>query len=137
MHTQDESLLTALRIERSGVPLYIQIRDQVVHALNAGVLAPGARMPTMRQMAVALKVDLNTVRHAYEELERLGAITLVHGSGSYVREREKAPAPAQFAEAARIDALARETLAAAAARELDPVAVAHRIIHLSHRKDPP
>ena len=134
MHTIDE-LLAALRVERSGVPIYVQIRDQVLNALAAGLLRPGERMPTMRQMAVALKVDLNTVRHAYDELERAGAITLVHGSGTFVRERPAPDSAAGFEEAALIDALARETIGLAAARGLDAVALAHRIIHLTQRKE--
>ena len=51
-----------------------------------GVLAPGDQMPTMRQVAVALRVDLNTVRHAYDELERAGAIRLERGRGSFVAD---------------------------------------------------
>src|SRR5215813_4999173 len=74
MHTD---LLTALRLDSSGVPIYVQLREQILRHLGAGLLAPGEQMPTMREVAVALKVDLNTVRHAYDELERLGAITLV------------------------------------------------------------
>ncbi len=81
MHTQ---ILNALRLEGSGVPIYVQLREQILRQLGAGVLAPGDQMPTMREVAVALKVDLNTVRHAYDELERIGAITLVRGRGSFV-----------------------------------------------------
>ena len=81
MHTD---LLKALRLESSGVPIYVQLREQILRQLGAGVLAAGDQMPTMREVAVALKVDLNTVRHAYDELERMGAITLVRGRGSFV-----------------------------------------------------
>ena len=63
-------MLDSLHIERSGVPIYVQIRDQLLRAIGAGVLKPGERMPTMRQVAVALKIDLNTVRHAYDALAR-------------------------------------------------------------------
>ena len=49
----------------------------------------------MREVAVALKIDLNTVRHAYDELERMGAITLVRGRGSFVAK----PPPAMGARA--------------------------------------
>ena len=61
MHTD---LLTTLRLESSGVPIYVQLREQILRQLGAGVLAPGDQMPTMREVAVALKIDLNTVRHA-------------------------------------------------------------------------
>jgi GntR family transcriptional regulator len=77
-------LLTTLRLESSGVPIYVQLREQILRQLGAGVLAAGDQMPTIREVAVALKIDLNTVRHAYDELERLGAITLVRGRCSFV-----------------------------------------------------
>src|SRR4030095_6255722 len=105
MHTD---LLKALRLESSGVPIYVQLREQILRHLGAGVLAPGDQMPTMREVAVALKVDLNTVRHAYDELERLGAITLVRGRGSFVAK----PPPAMGARAqqAQADSLAKQVL---------------------------
>src|SRR5262245_21885205 len=83
MHTD---LLKALRLESSGVPIYVQLREQILRHLGPGVLAPGDQMPTMREVAVALKVDLNTVRHTYDELERLGAITLVRGARQFCRK---------------------------------------------------
>ena len=72
------------------MPIYVQLRDQLLHAIGDGILAPGDQMPTMRQVAVALTVDLNTVRHAYDELERAGAIRLERGRGSFVAD---APPP--------------------------------------------
>jgi GntR family transcriptional regulator len=124
MHTQDKSL-TSLRIEDNGVPIYVQLREQFLRSMGAGLLKPGDQMPTMRQVAVALKVDLNTVRHAYEELERLGAVVLVRGRGSFVAE----PAAAIGGPAlqTQTDTLARQTLALAAAHGVDPLALAQRI----------
>src|SRR5215475_14366465 len=122
MHTD---LLKSLRLENSGVPIYVQLREQILRGLGAGVLRRGERMPTMRELAVALKIDLNTVRHAYDELERLGAITLVRGRGSFVAE-PPAPVGAR-AQAMQIDSLAKQVLATAAAVGIDPVAVADRI----------
>src|SRR3954449_1123149 len=121
MHT----LLESLRLENSGVPIYIQLREQILRQLGAGVLATGDQMPTMREVAVTLKIDLNTVRHAYDELERMGAITLVRGRGSFVAE----PPPAMGARTQNIkaDSLAKQVLATAAAMGLDPIIVADRI----------
>ena len=65
MHTDVQIPLDRLTLEASGVPIYVQIRDQMLRAIGEGTLRPGEQMPTMRQVAVALKVDLNTVRHAY------------------------------------------------------------------------
>jgi DNA-binding transcriptional regulator YhcF (GntR family) len=130
MHTD---LLNALRLENSGVPIYVQLREQILRHLGAGVLAPGEQMPTMREVAVAMKVDLNTVRHAYDELERLGAITLIRGRGSFVAK----PPPAMGARAqqAQADSLAKQVLATAATMGIDPVAVADRIRVLAKQKD--
>ncbi|HEX3887909.1 MAG TPA: GntR family transcriptional regulator [Phenylobacterium sp.] len=132
MHTQ-EQILSALRIEPTGVPIYVQLREQLLRAMGAGLLTPGDQMPTMRQVAVALKVDLNTVRHAYDELERRGAVTLVRGRGSFVAE----PPPAMEGAAHELetDKLARRTLAAAAALGVDPLGLADRIAALAADKE--
>lgn len=130
MHTD---LLKVLRLENSGVPIYIQLREQILRQLGAGLLAPGEQMPTMREVAVTLKVDLNTVRHAYDELERAGAITLVRGRGSFVAK----PPPAMGARAQQTEAdnLAKQILATAATMGIDPIAVADRIRALAQQKE--
>ena len=132
MHTQDQTL-AALRLENTGVPIYVQLREQFLRAMGQGLLTPGDQMPTMRQVAVALKVDLNTVRHAYEELERLGAVALVRGRGSFVAE----PPPTMDGAAHELetDSLARKTLAAAAALGVDPLALSRRIAALAADKE--
>ena len=130
MHT---GLLKSLRLDNSGVPIYVQLRDQILRGLGAGVLARGDQMPTMREVAVALKIDLNTVRHAYDELERMGAIALVRGRGSFVAEPP--PPMGARAQALQIDSLARQTLAAAAAAGIDPAAVADRLKALAKQKE--
>ena len=130
MHTD---LLKSLRLDNSGVPIYVQIREQILQSLGAGMLARGEQMPTMREVAVALKIDLNTVRHAYDELERVGAITLIRGRGSFVAEPP--PAPGARARAAQIDSLAKQTLATAATSGIDPIALAERIKALAKQKE--
>src|SRR6266699_4819121 len=107
MHTG--LLLKTLRLDSSGVPIYVQLRDQILRNLGAGVLTRGNQMPTMREVAVALKIDLNTVRHAYDELERMGAITLVRGRGSFVAEPPR-PLGAR-AQNVKVDGLAKQVLA--------------------------
>jgi GntR family transcriptional regulator len=130
MHTD---LLKSLRLDNSGVPIYVQLREQILRNLGAGVLVRGDQMPTMREVAVALKIDLNTVRHAYDELERMGAITLVRGRGSFVAQPP--PAMGVRAQAVQIDSLAKQTLATAATIGIDPVAVADRIKVLAKQKE--
>ena len=133
MHTLVQTLIAGLRVEQSGVPIYVQLREQFLRALAAGALGPGDQMPTMRQVAVTLKIDLNTVRHAYDELERLGAITLIRGRGSFVAK----PPPAMGARAqqAQADGLAKQVLATAVTMGIDPLAVADRIRALAKQKE--
>ena len=130
MHTD---LLKSLRLDNSGVPIYVQLREQILRNLGAGVLDRGDQMPTMREVAVALKIDLNTVRHAYDELERMGAITLVRGRGSFVAQPP--PAMGVRAQALQIDGLAKQALATAATAGIDPVALADRIKALAKQKE--
>jgi GntR family transcriptional regulator len=133
MHTPQQVLLDALHIETNGVPIYVQLRQQVLGAIGAGLLRPGHQMPTMRQVAVALRVDLNTVRHAYDELERMGALRLERGRGSFVAEpAEEAAAKARTEAAER---LARQTLAAARAAGLAPDLIIERIAALAATKE--
>jgi GntR family transcriptional regulator len=127
--------MAALRLDNTGVPIYVQLREQVLRALGAGVLSAGEQMPTMREVAVGLKIDLNTVRHAYDELERLGAITLVRGRGSFVT---KPPPPKEAgAQADAVDSLAKQVMAMAVTMGIDPGAVAERILALSTQKEMP
>src|ERR1700753_3034881 len=130
MQTQ---LLNTLRLEGSGVPIYVQLREQILRELGADVLAPGDQMPTMREVAVALKVDLNTVRHAYDELERMGAITLVRGRGSFVAEPP--PPPSAAAQARAAEAFAEQTLAAAVVQGVDPGALVRHLAKLIKQKE--
>jgi len=131
MHTS--GILQRLHLEDTGVPIYVQLRDQMLRLLGARVLEPGDQMPTMREVAVALRIDLNTVRHAYDELERIGAITLVRGRGSFVAEPPHVQS--SRATAAQTDSLARQTIATAAAMGVDPVALVKRITALAQQKE--
>ena len=132
MHTQAQ-ILAALRLGDTGVPIYVQLREQFLRAMGAGLMTPGDQMPTMRQVAVALRVDLNTVRRAYDELERLGAVTLVRGRGSFVAKPP--PAMEGAARETQTENLARQTLAAAAALGVDPLALSKRIAVLAAEKE--
>jgi GntR family transcriptional regulator len=128
MHTIDHPLLRHLTLRSTGVPIYVQLRDQLLHAIGAGVAGPGDQMPTMREMAVALKVDLNTVRRAYDELERRGVITLQRGRGSFVAAPPRLDLAAQDR---RTDDLAKRTLALAAAEGVEAEALGLRILALA------
>jgi len=118
-------LLDHLALQDNGVPIYVQLRDQIAAAVGRGVLGPGVRLPTMREVAVALRIDLNTVQRAYAELERDGLLTMVRGRGSFVAEAPPPPRnvraaadgfAAQVAAQARAAGIALEDLAAALSR---------------------
>ena len=79
-------MLESLSVQDSGVPIYVQLREQILALIGRGALKPGAQIPTMRQVAVALKIDLNTVQRAYAELEREGVLSKQRGVGSFVTE---------------------------------------------------
>jgi len=69
-----------------GVPIYIQIVNQVKHLVASGRLLPGEEIPPIRALAEDLVVNPNTVARAYLELERAGVVTKRHGTGTYISE---------------------------------------------------
>ena len=73
---------------KSGVPFYRQIIDQVKSAIATGRLEPGDRLPTVRQLAVDLSVNPNTVSRAYTELELTGLVETHMGSGTFVGNKK-------------------------------------------------
>ena len=119
-------MLDRLHIADSGIPIYIQLREQLLRAIGTGILAPGAQLPTMRQVAVALKIDLNTVQRAYAELERDGVLVTTRGRGTFVANPPPPLDPVRHA--LEIQALAAKTIAAARAAGLDPAEVARAIL---------
>lgn len=68
----------------SGVPIYVQIEMQVKNAVAAGAVKKGEVLPSVRKLAVELRINPNTVARAYQELEREGVIGTVPGGGTYV-----------------------------------------------------
>ena len=71
---------------RSGVPIYVQIVDQVRHAIEVGGFGPGERLPTVRRLAGDLAIAPNTVVKAYNELQRAGLVESRPGVGTVVAE---------------------------------------------------
>ena len=70
----------------TGLPLYLQLMEQIRHAIETGALTAGDQLPTIRKVAEDLVVNPNTVVRAYRELQREGIIELKHGSGAFVSE---------------------------------------------------
>jgi GntR family transcriptional regulator len=98
-----------------GVPIYIQIVNQVKHLVGSGRLIPGDEIPPIRVLAEQLVINPNTVARAYLELERAGVVTKRHGSGTYVAESRAPLAQRERLKilSSRVDALLSE------ARHLD------------------
>jgi GntR family transcriptional regulator len=72
--------------QSSGIPLYLQLIEQVKHAVETGALREGDQLPTIRKVAVDLVMNPNTVVRAYRELEHDGVLDLKHGSGAFIKE---------------------------------------------------
>ncbi|HEY4088156.1 MAG TPA: GntR family transcriptional regulator [Bryobacteraceae bacterium] len=68
----------------SGVPLYVQLMEQIKHAVETGALRPGDQLPTIRALAQELVMNSNTVVRAYRELEHEGIVELRHGLGAFI-----------------------------------------------------
>ena len=68
----------------SGVPIYLQLMEQVKHNVETGALRPGEQLPGIRPLAETLVINPNTVAKAYRELEHEGIIELRHGAGAFV-----------------------------------------------------
>jgi GntR family transcriptional regulator len=81
----------AFRLDgHSGVPVYRQLIDQVMGAVAAGVLRSGDQLPTVRQVAVDLAINPNTVMRAYREMEIRGVLDTQQGTGTFVAEKRLA-----------------------------------------------
>ena len=72
----------------SGVPVYRQIIDRIHSARASGLLGPGDRLPTVRQLAVDLSINPNTVVRAYRELELGGLLETHQGTGTFISNKK-------------------------------------------------
>jgi DNA-binding transcriptional regulator YhcF (GntR family) len=73
-----------------GVPIYLQLVEQVKHAIETGALLPGDQLPSIRPLAEELVINANTVAKAYRELEREGVVELKQGAGAFVAATARA-----------------------------------------------
>jgi len=74
--------------DQSGVPVYRQLIDQVMGGIAAGALAAGHQLPTVRQVAVDLSINPNTVVRAYRELEIRGVLETQQGTGTFISHQK-------------------------------------------------
>ncbi|MER5473304.1 GntR family transcriptional regulator [Streptomyces sp. NPDC002935] len=101
---------------RSGVATYVQIVQQTKQALRLGLLEPGDKLPTAREVVEATAINPNTVLKAYRELEREGLVEARRGLGTFVR-RTLGAAPADSPLRAELDAWAQNARTAGLDRE--------------------
>lgn len=86
---------------RSGVPIYLQIIEQVKRSVALGILQAGEQLPTVKQLALDLTINPNTVARAYRDLERDSVIETAPGRGSFVRADGSASATTAATDVAR------------------------------------
>ena len=96
----------------SGVPFYRQIIDQIKYAIARGELRPGDQLPTVRQLAVDLAINPNTVGKAYSQLEILGILQTQQGSGTFISPQKVEVSELERQE--KLDSLCREFITSGA-----------------------
>jgi len=97
----------------SAVPVYLQLIEQVKHAIDVGALTPGDQLPAIRRVAEDLVINPNTVAKAYRELEHERVIELRQGSGAFVSENGRPGRVARVRTAQPVLQAALERLTAA------------------------
>ncbi|MEU5053491.1 GntR family transcriptional regulator [Streptomyces sp. NPDC021096] len=124
--------MVEFRIDRrSGVATYLQIVRQVEQALRLGLLGPGDKLPTAKEVVAATAINPNTVLKAYRELDRAGLVEARPGLGTFVRRSLARPGAAadsplraelaDWMDRARAAGLDREDVAALVASLLDEI----------------
>ena len=108
---EKEEALEILIDMKSGVPFYRQIIEQVQFAISRGALVPGNRLPTVRQLAVDLSINPNTVIRAYRQLEIEGVLETHQGSGTFVGTQK--PQVDELEQQRMLDQILTELLARA------------------------
>jgi len=117
----------------SGVPVYRQIIDQVQGGIASGLLATGDQLPTVRQVAVDLAINPNTVLRAYRELEIRGVIETQQGTGTFIAEKQVRQDEVERER--QLDQLVREFVARAGAGGFKVTELIERLKGLSPELD--
>ena len=92
---------------RSGLPIYIQIVNQVQQQVSGGSLKPDTQLPTVRALASELRINFNTVARAYRLLDDAGVISTQQGRGTYIMEKPPPEVEKKLREET-LEALARQ-----------------------------
>lgn len=113
---------------RSGIPIYVQLMDQLKYSIASGELQPGDQLPTVRQLAADLRVNFNTVARAYRLLDEAGIISTQHGRGTFILKKPSGEA-AQDLRKEALDGWTRRYLAESALLGFSPKEVADMFRH--------
>jgi GntR family transcriptional regulator len=114
-------MATAFNIDtRDPMPLYAQLERAIRFAIMTGRLVTGAQLPTVRQLAVDLRINANTVARVYAELERAGVVETRRGVGTFVREQAAAASLRHGKRENELSALTEKYLAEAAVLGFSP-----------------
>lgn len=119
---------------RSGVPVYRQLIDQVRGGIAAGALSAGDQLPTVRQLAVDLAINPNTVLRSYRELELGGLLETQQGTGTFITERK--PRQATVERERQLSQLVGEFLARAGASGFTAEELLKELSELVHDQAP-
>ena len=104
--------------KQSYVPFYRQIVDIILSSIAAGTILPGERLPTIRDMAVKLEVNPNTVVKAYSQLQLLGFLDTQQGTGVFVRPQPSIPAGKNRENLRALEELCRDFISRAPLQNL-------------------
>jgi GntR family transcriptional regulator len=104
---------------RSGLPIYVQIMEQIRKMVASGELQLGDQLPTVRQLATDLRINWNTVARAYKLLDEAGVISTQQGRGTYIWEKPTEEMTNQLRQQA-LEALTRRFLSEASRLGCDP-----------------
>jgi GntR family transcriptional regulator len=85
----------------SGVPIYLQLAEQIKHAVDICALMPGDQLPGIRTLSQELVLSVTTVIKAYAELENEGVVEIRHGSGAFIVDQERSPKTAKRLQRAK------------------------------------
>lgn len=126
--------MAAMKVEfrlelKTGVPVYRQLMDQVLIAVASGALAPGDQLPTVRQLAVDLSINPNTVVRAYKELEIRGFLATQQGTGTFITSQPVRTDEVQRQE--RLSRMVAEFVARAASDGYSVAEIAERLSEIS------
>ncbi|GGA76421.1 hypothetical protein GCM10011507_29750 [Edaphobacter acidisoli] len=108
----------------SGVPIYVQIKEQIRHAIETGAISAGDQLPGIRSLAETLIINPNTVIKVYRELEQEGVLEILHGLGAFVASCRRSLSRAEEIRGAQelvhefVDTLKKQGLAEGEIRRL-------------------